>query len=107
MARISDNFSTFLETIKQQQPSSQAQQQNIAPSPSGGGTAQRILDVMANYPNGVPIEILYKETGLDFNQFATAMELLKKISAISVVKNASGEIAFRGTNADDVASILS
>jgi hypothetical protein len=106
MARLSDNISTFLETVKQQPSPQQSQQQTATRGPVAGTSVQRILNVLANHPGGIEIGALYKETSLDFSQFAEAMEKLKKLSGVRVSKDATGEIAVPGENVDAVASIL-
>ena len=104
--RVQDNISTFLETVKQT-PAQQQQQPVEAPRQVSGSAAARILNVVAANPNGIEIEALYKNTLLDFSEFADVLERLRKLSAVEVVKGPSSEMVSPGPRINEAASLLS
>jgi len=107
MTRSVDNFSKFLNTVKPQTRSSSAEavQQQQRPAPSGA--TQQVLQRVLDSPDGIDLGVLYKETALDFSVFADAVEKLKKLGGIRVVKDQSGETAFPGPNCREVESLVS
>jgi hypothetical protein len=105
MARPVDNLSTFLNAVKEQAPPAPAEpQQRSAP---GGNAVQQILTMVLASPEGIDLGVLYKQTALDFSVFAEAVERLKKLGGIRVVKGPAGEVASPGPNCQEVASLVS
>ena len=103
--RVQDNISTFLETVKQQP--AQQQQANEPAKQISGSAAARILNIVAANPSGIEIEALYKNTSLDFSEFAEVLERLRKLSAVEVAKGPSSEMVFPGPRISEAASLLS
>ena len=105
MARPVDNFGTFLNAVKQQEQSAPPAE---TPRPAASGNAvQLILQAVTASPDGIDLSVLYKQTAIDFSVFAEAVERLKKLNGIRVVKQSSGEIAYPGENWREVASLIS
>jgi hypothetical protein len=105
MARAVDNLSTFLNEVRQQPMRSVTE---AAPqSASAGNAAQQVLRKVLAFPGGLDLGLLYKDTGLPFDVFASAVERLKKLDGIRVETGPNGEIAFPGPNSDAVESLIS
>ncbi len=107
MARAVDNLSTFLNEVKQQPLRSVAEAAQAPQSASAGNAAQQVLSKVLASPNGIDLGLLYKETGLPFDMFASAVDRLKKLDGIRVETGPNGEIAFPGPNSDAVESLIS
>jgi hypothetical protein len=107
MARAVDNLSTFLNEVKQQPTRSFAEAAQAPQSASGSNAAQQVLIKVLASPNGIDLALLYKDTGLPFDMFASAVDRLKKLDGIRVETAPGGEIAFPGPNSDAVESLIS
>lgn len=106
MARLVDNLSTFLNEVKQQPARSAGE--TVQPQSAPAGTAaQQVLRMVLASPDGIDLGVLYKQTALDFDVFAGAVERLKKLEGIQVVKGPSGEVAYPGSNSREVESLIS
>ena len=103
MAVTHDNFSVFLETVRSGATTRTAESvSSVNPQ-----IAHRILSVLRESPDGCEVSLLGKRAGVDFFEFATALQTLQKLDAVIVEGQGAGQIARLGSKWQDVVSLLS